>query len=81
MAIYAIGDIQGCYYSFLDLLKIIKFKRGRDQLWLAGDLINRGNGSLEMLRWCYKNKTSGNGGLGKHGLPALAIKFKGIEPE
>ena len=52
MAIYAIGDIQGCYYSFLDLLKIIKFKRGRDQLWLVGDLINRGNGSagnIEMV--------------------------------
>ena len=55
MAIYAIGDIQGCYYSFLDLLKKIKFKRGRDKLWLVGDLTNRGKGSLEILRWCYKN--------------------------
>jgi len=81
MAIYAIGDIQGCYYSFLDLLKKIKFKRGRDQLWLVGDLVNRGNGSLEILRWCYKNKSSVTAVLGNHDLHALAIKYKVIEPD
>ena len=81
MAIYAIGDIQGCYYSFLALLKKIKFKRGRDQLWLVGDLINRGNGSLQVLRWCYKNKSSVTAVLGNHDLHALAIKYKVIEPD
>ena len=81
MAIYAIGDIQGCYYSFLTLLKKIKFKRGRDQLWLVGDLINRGNGSLQVLRWCYKNKSSVTAVLGNHDLHALAIKYKVIEPD
>ena len=81
MAIYAIGDVQGCYYSFLALLKKIKFKRGRDQLWLVGDLINRGNGSLQVLRWCYKNKSSVTAVLGNHDLHALAIKYKVIEPD
>jgi len=81
MAIYAIGDIQGCYYSFLDLLKKIKFKRRRDQLWLVGDLVNRGKGSLEILRWCYKNKSSVIAVLGNHDLHALAIKYKIIEPD
>ena len=81
MAIYVIGDIQGCYNSFLALLKKIKFKRGRDKLWLVGDLINRGNGSLQVLRWCYKNKSSVTAVLGNHDLHALAIKYKVIEPD
>lgn len=81
MAIYAIGDIQGCYYSFLDLLKEIGFKRGKDKLWLVGDLINRGHGSLQVLRWCYKHKSSVIAVLGNHDLHALAVKYKIIEPD
>ena len=81
MAIYAIGDIQGCYHSFLALLKKIKFKRGRDQLWLVGDLINRGKGSLQVLRWCFKNRSSVTAVLGNHDLHGLAIKYKVIEPD
>jgi bis(5'-nucleosyl)-tetraphosphatase (symmetrical) len=48
---WAIGDIQGCFVSFEALLAAIDFQPARDRLWLAGDLVNRGTGSLNMLRW------------------------------
>ncbi|MSQ80290.1 MAG: symmetrical bis(5'-nucleosyl)-tetraphosphatase [Candidatus Methylopumilus sp.] len=75
MATYVIGDIQGCYYSFLKLLKKINFTPRKDNLWLVGDLINRGNGSLQVLRWCYKHKSSVKAILGNHDLHALAAKY------
>jgi len=42
MAVYAIGDIQGCYDELRALLKKIHFHADRDKLWFCGDLINRG---------------------------------------
>ena len=73
MATYAIGDIQGCYHAFQALLARIQFNTKTDQLWLVGDLINRGSGSLEVLRWCYANQTSLKVVLGNHDLHALVV--------
>ncbi len=73
MATYAIGDIQGCYYSFHQLLKRIEFNATNDKLWLVGDLINRGSGSLEVLRWVYQNQSSVVTVLGNHDLHTLAV--------
>ena len=36
MAIYAIGDLQGCYDPFRRLLDAIEFDPHEDTLWLAG---------------------------------------------
>lgn len=72
MATYAIGDIQGCYDSLVALLERIGFQPGRDRLLLAGDLVNRGPKSLEVLRWARSLEDSVVALLGNHDLNLLA---------
>jgi len=73
MAVYAIGDIQGCYKPFRRLLDKIDFVPGQDRLLLAGDLINRGNQSLKVLRFALKHESSVQIVLGNHELHMLAF--------
>ena len=73
MTTYAIGDIQGCYHAFQALLARVQFNPKHDSLWLVGDLINRGGGSLEVLRWCYQHQANIKVVLGNHDLHALAV--------
>ena len=73
MATYAIGDIQGCYHAFQALLARLKFDPDKDQLWLVGDLINRGSGTLDVLRWCYAHQHSLRIVLGNHDLHAIVV--------
>ena len=39
MAVYAIGDIQGCFDELQVLLELIHFSPQQDHLWFAGDLV------------------------------------------
>ena len=73
MSTYAIGDLQGCYFSFLNLLAACRFDPARDRLWLVGDLINRGPHSLAILRWMRKHEGCVRVVLGNHDLHALAV--------
>ena len=73
MSTYAIGDIQGCYHAFSALLARLYFDPQHDQLRLVGDLINRGSGSLEVLRWCHQHQSAIKVVLGNHDLHALAV--------
>ena len=73
MTSYAIGDIQGCFYSFQNLLNNLNFNNDKDKLWLTGDLVNRGKGSLEVLNWCYENRKSIKVVLGNHDLYLLSL--------
>ncbi len=50
VAIYAIGDIQGCYDSLQALLAKLPLT-AQDEIWLCGDLVNRGPRSVDVLRW------------------------------
>jgi len=73
MATYAIGDVQGCFYAFQALLTKLNFNPARDRIWLVGDMINRGTGSLEMLRWCVAHQHVIKVVLGNHDLHAIAV--------
>jgi len=73
MSTYAIGDLQGCYHALQDMLEHISFNPEADKLWLVGDLINRGSGSLEVLRWVYQHRSNVVVVLGNHDLHALVV--------
>jgi len=73
MATYAIGDIQGCYRPLLKLLDNCGYDARRDELWLVGDLVNRGPDSLKTLRFV---RDLGEGAicvLGNHDLHLIAV--------
>jgi bis(5'-nucleosyl)-tetraphosphatase (symmetrical) len=72
MAVYAVGDLQGCLEPLQCLLEHVHFDPARDRLWLVGDLVNRGPQSLETLRFLYSIRHSLTCVLGNHDLHLLA---------
>jgi bis(5'-nucleosyl)-tetraphosphatase (symmetrical) len=72
MSTYLIGDVQGCYDSLQHLLQKIKFDQASDKLWLCGDLVNRGGGSLQVLRLLKSLGQSVSATLGNHDMHLLA---------
>jgi bis(5'-nucleosyl)-tetraphosphatase (symmetrical) len=73
MSLYAIGDIQGCHAELCTMLDLIAFSTANDRLWIVGDLVNRGPGSLAVMR---EVKALGNAATivtGNHDFHLLAV--------
>lgn len=80
MATYVIGDLQGCMAAFQDLLAMVAFDPARDRLWITGDLVNRGEDSIGVLRWCMAHDASVVAILGNHDLHLLAVAEGFVPP-
>jgi len=72
MATWVIGDIHGCWQTLQRLLETMKWNAARDNLWLVGDLVNRGPESLQVLRWAVSHQDRVWAVLGNHDLHLLA---------
>ena len=73
MARYVVGDVQGCWDSLEALVAQMPIHPRRDQLWLVGDLINRGPKSLKTLRRLQHAGRNVVCVLGNHDLHLLAL--------
>ncbi len=78
MATYAVGDIQGCFDELIQLIELINLSPD-DQLWLAGDLVNRGPQSLKTLRLARSLCDQVKVVLGNHDLHLLAVARGGAK--
>jgi bis(5'-nucleosyl)-tetraphosphatase (symmetrical) len=79
MALYLIGDVQGCNDALGNLLEKLQFSPSRDTLFLLGDLVNRGPDSLGVLRRVMALGHSAQCLLGNHDLHLLAMHL-GLHP-
>ena len=80
MAIYCIGDIQGCDAALGRLLEVIGFSASRDTVYLLGDLVNRGPSSAAVLRRCMGYGDALRCLLGNHDLHLLATAHGARKP-
>ncbi len=80
MALYLIGDVQGCDNALQALLDKISFSASRDTLYLLGDLVNRGPDSAGVLRRLMGLGASALTVLGNHDLHLLALAHGARQP-
>jgi len=79
MADYLVGDIQGCDEALARLLSAVDFSASRDNLYVLGDMVNRGPHSAATLRRLMRLGGSVQCVLGNHDLHLLAVA-QGVRP-
>ena len=80
MALYLIGDLQGCDAALGRLLQKIDFSPSRDTIVLLGDLVNRGPDSAAVLRRVQSFGASALSLLGNHDLHLLGVAHGARKP-
>ena len=82
MATYLVGDLHGCYDELQMLLDRVRFDPAQDYLYLVGDLVARGDKSLQCLRLVKSLGKSAQTVLGNHDLHLLAtaLGIKKVKP-
>jgi len=75
MALYAVGDIQGCYDQLARLLDSVNYDPTQDRLFCVGDLVNRGPKSLKTLRFLKSLGKSCSAVLGNHDIHLLSMIY------
>jgi|KBSSwiStaDraftv2_1062776.scaffolds.fasta_scaffold03367_9 bis(5'-nucleosyl)-tetraphosphatase (symmetrical) len=74
---WIVGDVHGCVRELDDLLKLIRFDPGTDELWSCGDLVNTGPESAQVLRlW---RDAGGRTVIGNHDIYAILARAGRVE--
>ena len=55
MSTYVMSDIHGCFDEFMQMLDLIHFS-STDELYVLGDVIDRGPEPIKCLRYCMDAK-------------------------
>lgn len=82
MATYLVGDLHGCYDELQILLDKVRFDPAQDRLYPVGDLVARGDKSLQCLRLIKSLGEAAQTVLGNHDLHLLAtaLGIKKVKP-
>ncbi|MBO4365666.1 MAG: serine/threonine protein phosphatase [Eggerthellaceae bacterium] len=60
MSTYAISDIHGCFDAFEEALRIVDFS-SKDELYILGDVVDRGPKVGECIEWLVSHDANGKG--------------------
>jgi len=79
VARYVVGDLQGQFRPLLKLLDICSFDPRSDELWLCGDLVNRGRENAAILRYLGNLGEACVSVLGNHDFYLLGVACGAVQ--